>query len=115
MYGLDLVPYKPTLRDVQHTELYITLLAIGGMYGIPRCGMFYEKVGPKKMKLERFLIPELAKHAIREKIYLAGMDEYDSVDDFRNRQAQDHHAFVACCEELGIEVDDSILDREGYR
>lgn len=115
MYGIKLEPYKPTDEDLQFTANLVNVLKVGGKWGIPRCCIFYQKTGDMKMKLESYLIPALAKHMIDAGMVYQGMDVFKKVDELKQAQARDHHAFKACCKELGIEVDDSILDETGDR
>lgn len=115
MYGIQLEPYQPTETDLSFTYQIVHQLKVGGKWGIPRCCIFYEKTGDGKMKLENYLIPELAKHMIEAKLVYEGMDAYKTVEKLKEAQARDHHAFLACCKVLGIEVDDSVLDEQGHR
>lgn len=115
MHGIALEPYKPTQADLTYTSDILMMLKIGGVWGIPRCQVFYKKTGDREMKLENFLIPQLAKHMLDAGMLYEGMEHYKTLDDFKKAQASDHNAFKVCCAELGIKLDDSLLDEAGCR
>ena len=115
MHGIELPPYEPSQTDLLFTLKLVRSLKVGGKWGIPRCSIFYEKVGHDSMKLENFLLPKLAEHMIEAGLVFEGMEPHESVEALKQAQAQDHHAFKACCKLLDIAVDDSILDGAGCR
>ena len=115
MHGIELEPYEPTQEDLLFTLKLVRSLKVGGKWGIPRCSIFYEKTGHDQMKLENFLLPKLAGHMIEAGLVFKDQEYHPTVEDLKMAQAMDHHAFLACCKLLDIEVDDSILDEAGCR
>jgi hypothetical protein len=115
MYNIKLEEYQPTQQDLDYTSEVVGILKIGGTWTIPRSALIYKKTGDRTMRLDNFLIPELAKHMIAADMHYEGVEHFKSVDDLKSAQANDHNAFEACCKRLGITLDDSVLDVGGYR
>ncbi len=48
MHGIELEPYEPTVPDLAFTEQMIGSLKIGVTWGIPRCGLTYQKESERR-------------------------------------------------------------------
>ena len=100
MHGIELDTYEPTDIDLTFTKRLMDSLRIGGIWAIPRCALKYQKDSETTIKLIGYLKIDDEDEVIRPHV----------AADLKMAQAMDHHALKACCEKLGFEVDESILE-----
>lgn len=106
MHGIELEPYKPDDTDLAFTAKMLRVLKQDGIWGNKRASLVYQKTGDNSFKLLDYMTADEAKKM--------GATE-EEVDHIKQAQALDHHAMVACCKKLEIEMDDSIIDERGDR